>query len=74
MFYGCETRDLTKKWVNVLAGCDCRMLRYLAGITWRWDIQGGDGKMWIGGVEYNAENVEIKFVWADKKKIVIRHW
>jgi hypothetical protein len=35
LLYGVETWALTKKLEDVLIGCDRRMLRYMAGVTWR---------------------------------------
>ena len=34
LLYGSETWALTKKLEKILESCDCRMLRYMAGIRW----------------------------------------
>jgi hypothetical protein len=35
LLYGAETLALTKKLEDVQIGCDRRILRYMAGVTWR---------------------------------------
>ncbi len=35
MLYGAETWALTNKLMEVLRGCDRRMMRYLAGVRWQ---------------------------------------
>ena len=35
MLYGGETRALTRRLTSILLGCDRKMLRNMAGVTWR---------------------------------------
>ena len=42
LLYGAEGWPMTERVANVLTSCDRRMLRYMAGVTWRDGLRSGE--------------------------------
>ena len=67
LLYRTETWALTKKLEDVLIGCDRRMLRYMAGVTWRDQRSSVEvARSWRAGWCFKSQEVEV--VWPCEKR------
>ena len=48
LLYGTETWSITRRQEQFLAGCDRRMLRYMAGVRWTDRVRSGVVATWCG--------------------------
>ena len=69
LLYVGETWALTKRLESVLVGCDCRMLRYMAGITRRDRVSSEEvaRRCWVGMLGGCSSEEKIGVVWTHGK-------